>query len=72
MEKGPTDVKLKDLWVNANAQETVVISKDMYREFFFSHYQRLARELKFYPADNRTGTGRSILKPLAQYAGQGV
>ena len=44
LEKGRTDIRLKDLWINTNAQETVVISKDMYIEFFLSHYQRLTQE----------------------------
>ena len=44
MKRGRTDIRLKDLWINTNAQETVVISKDMYIEFFLSHYQRLTQE----------------------------
>lgn len=44
LEKGRTDITLKDLWVNTNAQETVVISKEMFCEFFLPAYQRFAKE----------------------------
>lgn len=44
LAKGRTDIKLEDQWVNTNAQETVVISKDMYKDFFLPHYKRLAQE----------------------------
>lgn len=41
LENGRTDIKLKDLWLNTNGQETVVISKDMFKEFFLSSYLKL-------------------------------
>ncbi len=37
-------ITTKDLWLNINSQETVSISPEMYGEFFFPYYQRLAKE----------------------------
>lgn len=37
-------ITTKDLWVNLNSQETVGVSPDMYGEFYWPYYQKLAKE----------------------------
>ena len=37
-------VSLKDLWLNINSQESVGISPEMYGEFIYPYYKRLAEE----------------------------
>ncbi len=37
-------VQMKDLWLNLNSQETVSISPDMYGEFFYPSYMKIAKE----------------------------
>ena len=44
--KKPADgrVRLKDLWINVNSQESTGISPDTYREFVYPYIDRIARE----------------------------
>lgn len=37
-------VTIKDMWWNLNSQETVGVSPDMYGEFFYPYYYKLAKE----------------------------
>jgi len=37
-------VTLKDLWINMNSQETVGVSPDMFKEFFYPGFERVAKE----------------------------
>lgn len=38
------NVRLKDIWLNMNSQETLGISPDMFKEFFYPYYERIAKE----------------------------
>jgi hypothetical protein len=44
--KMPADghVRLKDMWVNVNSQESSAISPSMYKEFVFPYIERIAKE----------------------------
>ncbi len=41
LRKGKTDIKLKDIWLNTNSQETVGISSEMYKEFALPYYKQI-------------------------------
>ncbi len=44
--KAPSDghIRLKDLWVNVNSQESTGISPEMYKEFVYPYIERVAKE----------------------------
>lgn len=44
LRRGKTDIKMRDLWLNINSQESVGISREMFEEFVLPYYKELCAQ----------------------------